>query len=166
MHSEFSYTILRKHRDKYRYVLDHGDTKILSYLIFLSYDKAIMVTTLLSRARLFSKSSLAQLQEFWNSSICLYEIKKKNLSKSTCPTGSFTCPGPSGSGKQQALLSVATQDSVVNGCTRGCCVDNLAEVVNTTTSCAATHCQGVIINNCQFQQKYEIWHHIVLLTLK
>ena len=39
-----------------------------------------------------SKSSLALIQEFWNSSICLYEIKKKNLSKSTCPTGSFTCP--------------------------------------------------------------------------
>ena len=39
------------------------------------------------------KSSLARLQEFWNSSICLYEIKKKNLSKSTCPTGSFTALG-------------------------------------------------------------------------
>ena len=36
----------------------------------------------------------ARLQEFWNSSICLlYEIKRKNLFKSTCPTGSFTCPG-------------------------------------------------------------------------
>ena len=56
------------------------------------------------RARLFSKSSLAWLQEFWNSSICLYEIKKKNLSKSTCPTGSFTCPGLSGSGKRRALV--------------------------------------------------------------
>ena len=55
------------------------------------------------RARLFSKSSLARLQEFWNSSICLYEIKKKNLSKSTCLTGSFTCLGPSGSGKRRAL---------------------------------------------------------------
>ena len=55
------------------------------------------------RARLFSKSSLAWLQEFWNSSICLYDIKKKNMSKTTCPTGSFTCPGPSGSGKRQAL---------------------------------------------------------------
>ena len=30
-------------------------------------------------ACLFSKSSLAWLQEFWNSSICLYEIKRKNL---------------------------------------------------------------------------------------
>ena len=30
------------------------------------------------RACLFSKSSLARLQEFWNSSICLYEIKRKN----------------------------------------------------------------------------------------
>ena len=55
------------------------------------------------RARLFSKSSLAQFQEFCDSSICLYEIKKKNLSKSTCPTGSFTCPGPSGSEKGRAL---------------------------------------------------------------
>ena len=45
----------------------------------------------------------AQLHEFWNSSICLYEIKKKNLFKSTCPTGSFTCPGLSGSGKWRAL---------------------------------------------------------------
>ena len=52
----------------------------------------------------FSKSSLAQLQEFWNSSICLYEIKRKNFFKSTCPTGRFTCPGPSGSGKRRALL--------------------------------------------------------------
>ena len=55
------------------------------------------------RASLFSKSSFARLQEFWNSSICLYEIKRKNLSQSTCPTGSFTCPGPSGSGKRRAL---------------------------------------------------------------
>ena len=43
------------------------------------------------------------LQEFWNSLICLYEIKRKNLFKSTCLTGSFTCPGPSGSGKRRAL---------------------------------------------------------------
>ena len=55
------------------------------------------------RARLFSKSSLAWLQEFWNSSICLHEIKKKNLSKSACLTGSFTYPGPTGSGRQRAL---------------------------------------------------------------
>ena len=52
---------------------------------------------------LFSKSSLALLQEFWNSSICLYEIKIKNMFKSTCLTGSLTCPGPSGSGKRWAL---------------------------------------------------------------
>ena len=58
-----------------------------------------------SRSCLFSKSSLAQIQVFWNSSICLYEIKRKNLFKSTCPTGSFTCPGPSGSGKRRALPS-------------------------------------------------------------
>ena len=57
------------------------------------------------RACLFSKSSLAQLQEFWNSYICLHEIKRKNLFKSTCPTGSFTCPGPLGSGKRWALLT-------------------------------------------------------------
>ena len=63
---------------------------------------------LFNRARLFSKSSLALLQEFWNSSICLYEIKKKNLSKSTCQTGSFTCPGPSGSGKRRALFNVVS----------------------------------------------------------
>ena len=58
-----------------------------------------------NRACLFWKSSLARLQEFTgrNSSICLYEIKRKNLFKSTCPTGSFTCPGPSGSGKRWAL---------------------------------------------------------------
>ena len=59
------------------------------------------------RACLFSKSSLARLQEFWNSSICFYEIKRKNLFKSTCPTGSFTCPGPSGSGKRRALHLMA-----------------------------------------------------------
>ena len=34
----------------------------------------------------------------------VYEIKRKNLFKSTCPTGSFTCPGLSGSGKRWALL--------------------------------------------------------------
>ena len=55
------------------------------------------------RARLFSKSSLARPQEFWNSSIFLYEIKKKNQSKSTCLTGNFTCPRSSGSGKRWAL---------------------------------------------------------------
>ena len=55
------------------------------------------------RACLFSKSSLARLQEFWNASMCLYEIKRKNLFKSTCPTGSLTCPGLSGSGKRRAL---------------------------------------------------------------
>ena len=51
----------------------------------------------------FSKSALAQFQEFWNSSICLYEMKRKNLFKSTCPTGSFTCPGSPCSGKRRAL---------------------------------------------------------------
>ena len=35
---------------------------------------------------------------------CLYEIKRKNLFKSTCPTGSFTCPRLSGSGKRRALV--------------------------------------------------------------
>ena len=55
------------------------------------------------RACLFSKSSLARLREFCNSSICLYEIKRKNLFKSTSPTGSFTCPRPLGSGKRRAL---------------------------------------------------------------
>ena len=59
---------------------------------------------LFSRACLFSKSSLAWLQKFWNSSICLYEIKRTNLFKSTCPTGSFTCPGLSGSGKWRAMF--------------------------------------------------------------
>ena len=59
---------------------------------------------ILHRASLFSKSSLARLQEFWNSSICLYEIIRKNMFKSTCPTGIFTCPGPWGSGKRLALL--------------------------------------------------------------
>ena len=54
------------------------------------------------RACLFSKSSLARLQEFWNSSICLYEIKRKK-SVQIHLTGSFTCPGPSGSGKRRAL---------------------------------------------------------------
>ena len=48
----------------------------------------------LIRACLFSKSSLAWLQEIWISSICLYEIERVNLFKSTCPTGSFTCPLP------------------------------------------------------------------------
>ena len=55
------------------------------------------------RACLFSKSSLARLQEFWNSSIRLYEIKRKNLFKSTCRNGSFTCPWPSGCGNRRAL---------------------------------------------------------------
>ena len=59
------------------------------------------------RARLFSKSSLARLQEFWHSSICLYEIKKKNLSKATCPTGNFTCPGPWGTGKRRARTNMS-----------------------------------------------------------
>ena len=67
---------------------------------------SLWLSDTICRARLFSKSSLARLQEFWNSSICLYEIKKKYLSKSTCPTGSFTCPGPSGSGKRRALASL------------------------------------------------------------
>ena len=58
-----------------------------------------------NRASLFSKSSLARLQEFRNSSICLYiyEIKRKNLFKSTRLTSTFTCPRPSGSGKRRAL---------------------------------------------------------------
>ena len=64
------------------------------------------VLLLLHRAWLFSKSSLARLKEFWNSLICLYETKRKNLFKSTCPTGSFTCPGPSGSEKRRALLQL------------------------------------------------------------
>ena len=55
------------------------------------------------RAWLFSKSSLARLQEFWNSLICLYEIKRNNLFKSTCRTGSFTWPRPLGSGKWRTL---------------------------------------------------------------
>ena len=66
------------------------------------------------RACLFSKSSLARLQEFWNSSIRLYEIKRKNLFKSTCPTGSFTCPGLSDSGKRRALMQYhVTLDHVI-----------------------------------------------------
>ena len=71
----------------------------------------VYIYTYICRARLFSKSSLARLQEFWYYSICLYEIKKKNLSKSTCPTGSFTCPGPSGSGKRRALICVCPKTS-------------------------------------------------------
>ena len=67
------------------------------------YDLQITSWSIQIRACLFSKSSLARLQEFWNSSICLYEIKRKNLFKSTCPTGSFTCPGLSGSVKRRAL---------------------------------------------------------------
>ena len=65
------------------------------------------------RTCLFSKSSLARLQEFRNSSVCLYEIKRKNLFKSTCPTGSFTCPGLSGSGKRQALMPQCDSPSSV-----------------------------------------------------
>ena len=59
-----------------------------------------------NRACLFSKSSLARLQESWNSSICLYEIKRKNLFKSICLTGSFSCAGPSSSGKWWALRNL------------------------------------------------------------
>ena len=61
------------------------------------------LTHISGRACLFSKSSLARLQEFWNSPICLYEIKRKSLFKSTCPTGSFIWPGPSGNKKRRAL---------------------------------------------------------------
>ena len=71
---------------------------------------------------LFSKSSLARLQEFWNSSICLYEIKRKNLFKSTCPTGNFTCPGPSGSGKPRALC--------VKSCMWSWSYDNLSPIAH------------------------------------
>ena len=39
--------------------------------------------------------------------LCLYEIKRKNLFKSTCPTGSFTCPRPSGNGKWRALMGIS-----------------------------------------------------------
>ena len=42
----------------------------------------------------------------------LYEIKRKNLFKSTCPTGSFTCPGPLGHGKQRALGNVLLPDGI------------------------------------------------------
>ena len=82
-------------------------TQILSSILQQNFAHA-MAWACFIRARLFSKSSLARLQEFWNSSICLYDIKKKNLSKSTCPTGGFTCPGPSGSGKRRALFIETT----------------------------------------------------------
>ena len=58
------------------------------------------------RAPFFSKFLLARPIEFCNSSICLinkHRIMKKNVLKSTCPTGSFACPGPMGSGKWWAL---------------------------------------------------------------
>ena len=58
-----------------------------------------------SRAPCFSKFSFAQLPEFDNSLIYLRRIKKRNWFKSTCPAGSFTCPGPSGIGKRWALSS-------------------------------------------------------------
>ena len=86
----------------------HDDKKVI-FTHWLCFLPAVFMfcwchnTITRPRAHLFSKSSLARLQGFWNSSICLYEIKKKNLSKSTCPTGSFTCHGPSGSGKWRAL---------------------------------------------------------------
>ena len=35
-------------------------------------------------------------------------IKRKNLFQFICPTGSFTCPGPSGSGKRRALNGKTT----------------------------------------------------------
>ena len=63
------------------------------------------------RACLFSKSSLARLQGFYNSSICLYEIKRKNLFKSTCPTGSFTCPGRDATSYPKVLVPVKLQYS-------------------------------------------------------
>ena len=46
----------------------------------------------------FSKFSLGRLPKFAFVNTRLYMIKKKKLSKSTCPTASFTCPGPSDSG--------------------------------------------------------------------
>ena len=68
-----------------------------------SYCEFLEILPWVIRACLFSKLLFAQLQESWNSSICLYEIKRKNLFKSTCPTGSFTCPGPSNFEKRGAL---------------------------------------------------------------
>ena len=58
-----------------------------------------------SRACLFSKSSLARLQEFWNSLICLYEIKEEKSVQIHLPDWLFYLPGPSGSGKRRALTS-------------------------------------------------------------
>ena len=58
---------------------------------------------LMDRAPLFLKFLLVRLPKFCNSLIYLYRMKKKTLLKSTCPTCSFTCPGPSGSEKWWAL---------------------------------------------------------------
>ena len=59
--------------------------QILVYVLPESLNYCIKYHNIMDhvRARLFSKSSLTRLQEFLNSSICLNEIKKKNLSKST-----------------------------------------------------------------------------------
>ena len=66
---------------------------------------------IIPRIGLPSKFLLAQPIEFCNSSICLYRIKKINLLKSTCLTGSFTCPGPSGSGKWRVLPSYHSHET-------------------------------------------------------
>ena len=83
---------------------DVGFVKIISiWCLSAQFGRRSMKSIREDCACLFSKSSLAWLQEFWNSSIFLYEIKRKNLFKSTCPSSSFTCPGSSGSGKLGAL---------------------------------------------------------------
>ena len=97
------------------------------------------------RACLFSKSSLAWLQEFWNSSICSCEIKRKTLFKSTLPTGSLTSPGPSGSGKQRALSN--SHDIV-------CCQDQLATTGSNTyilfTWQITKPCDTIYLDICKF----------------
>ena len=45
-------------------------------------------------------------------SALLYKIKKKNLLKSTCPTGIFTCPGLPGSGKLWTLIPLLCHLSI------------------------------------------------------
>ena len=124
------------------------------------------------RARLFSKSSFARLQEIWNSSICLYEIMKKNLSKSTCLTGSFTCPGLSGSGKRRALPrsvkpfkmgfcfypTLKKQMQPLNPLKSVLKVGDMSSTIAVTAHCLNALSQVRLIGHCVIgQERYLLW---------
>ena len=59
------------------------------------------------RARNIRNIPLTRLPKFCIFQHIMYMIKEKTLPKSTCLTGSFTCPKPSGSRIRQALPSAS-----------------------------------------------------------